>query len=272
MGAMLGLRRGHFTRLSSRYASLLRPIHASAARRQRDRSNRRGHEAARLGAPFVATAGAPARVVALRCSPRTGMWVPRRGATRSSLSSRAACLTGGTRAVSDDDARLCGWRPPRSGSRWTGSAAFVLDLALDEPLEFRRRRAHRSRGDRVSTPPPRATRSSRARRARRACRPRAHCVPPGAEEGCRAAVAALIKSLDERAGRLAALQLAGDELDEASPPPPSAPSPGPGAAAEGVEGRGASTSTTRRRRRCRGRQGEGRRLARRWLGGSSGAA
>ena len=139
-------------------------------------------------------------------------------------------------AMSDDDARLCGWAASALGLAVDEVRALVVDLALDEPLEFDDRRApNRSREEiNLTRPRRRATRSSRARRARRACR-RSFSSRSWRMSGmprCRRRA----HQVARRARRcLAALQLAGDFLlDERLAAACSIEhrSPGPGAAAD----------------------------------------
>jgi hypothetical protein len=121
-------------------------------------------------------------------------------------------------AMSDDDARLCGWAASALGLAVEEVRALVVDLALDEPLEFEAPpRLHRSREE-IEFDAPTPTHYPLVQGEASTARVQALVLIAflkAQKQGCRAAVAALIKSLDERAGRLAALQLAGDfELDE----------------------------------------------------------
>jgi hypothetical protein len=167
--------------------------------------------------PFVASASAVDALEVLRHELK--MWVCR-DSWRHAL---VAVFSSGSSlshawAMSDDDARLCGWAASALGLAVDEVRSLVVDLALDEPLEFEAPpRLHRSREE-IEFDAPTPTHYPLVQGEASTARVQALVLIAflkAQKQECRAAVAALVKALDERAGRLAALQLAGDfELDE----------------------------------------------------------
>ena len=106
----------------------------------------RGHEAARLGCPFVASASAVDALEVLRL---VKMWVCRDAWRHALVAVFFKRLAPDAPSMSDDDARLCGWAASVPGLT-IEEVRPLLDLALDEPPEFEAPpRLHRSREDRV---------------------------------------------------------------------------------------------------------------------------